>query len=397
MAEPFDFLDADVVAAHAERIAAEVLEAARAGQLAIVGAAGLPQKCARALRELGGEPACFIEYDPCFWGQEVAGLTVFGPDEAFRKLGRDALVVAGVWSPKHKYADTRDWLCVHGFKRVLPVGAVFWAAAEQLGAHYQLAPPHVFAAQREAIEAVDAALADEESRRQFRGHLRWRVTLDPSTIPEPDRQRVYFDPALLALPEEAVVADCGAFDGDSLRVFLRWNASRFAAFHAFEPDPVSYARLNAYVESLPSCVRSSVLPAQLALGAAAGAIQVAGTGKPGSHAGTEGATVPVLRLDEVFADSPIHYLKLDIEGAEWEALEGAWPLVARDRPVLGVAVYHKPDDIFTLPAAIIVRTPDYEYFMRSHDDDGIDFVFYAVPKERRPAHAAAGGQVGRSR
>jgi FkbM family methyltransferase len=386
MAGPFDFLDADVVAAHAARVAADVIEAARAGRIAIAGAAGLPQKCARALRELDGEPVCFIEYDPRFWGKEAEGLPIMGPDEAFRRLGADALVISGVWSPQHKYADTRDWLRAHGFSRVLPVGAVFWAAGEILGPHYQLAPPHVFAAQRAKIEAVDAALGDEESRRQLRGHLRWRVTLDPATIPEPDRRRVYFDPSLLALPEDAVVADCGAFDGDSLRVFLRWNGGRFAVFHAFEPDPVSYSRLMTYLETVPEAVRSRVRPAQLALGASAGSIRVAATGKPGSsQTGGEGETVPVERLDKLLGSAPVHYLKLDIEGAEWEALEGAWPLVERDRPVLGVAIYHRPDDIFELPAAIMARTPGYDYFMRSHDDDGIDFVFYAVPKERRPA------------
>ena len=89
-------------------------------------------------------------------------------------------------------------------------------------------------------------------------------------------------------------------------------------------------------------------------------------------------------LDDVFADLPVTYLKFDIEGAEWEALRGAAALIRRDRPILAVAIYHKPDDLFALPNFVMEQTPEYDYFIRAHDVDGIDLVFYAVPKERRP-------------
>ena len=37
--------------------------------------------------------------------------------------------------------------------------------------------------------------------------------------------------------------------------------------------------------------------------------------------------------------------------------------------------------------AVIARTPGYSYFLRSHDEDGIDLVFYAVPPHRLPKRA----------
>ena len=109
------------------------------------------------------------------------------------------------------------------------------------------------------------------------------------------------------------------------------------------------------------------------------------SGKPGSGGGVEGATSQVrcIRLADHFARSRVDYLKFDIEGAEWLALDGAWSLVREHRPIIGIAAYHKPTDLIDLPLAIMERLPDYHYFFRSHDDDGIDFVFYAVPNERR--------------
>ncbi len=51
--------------------------------------------------------------------------------------------------------------------------------------------------------------------------------------------------------------------------------------------------------------------------------------------------------------------------------------------MIGTAIYHKPDDIFELPLALMAQTLAYTYHIRTHDDDGIDVVFYAVPLERR--------------
>ena len=89
-----------------------------------------------------------------------------------------------------------------------------------------------------------------------------------------------------------------------------------------------------------------------------------------------------MRLEDYFESQSLDYVKFDIEGAEREALGGAWTVVRRDRPVIAVAIYHRPHDIFDLPSEIIQRTDEYRYFVRSHDEDGIDLVFYAIPVER---------------
>jgi FkbM family methyltransferase len=387
--DPLQFLDAEAIRTRLTEVRRHIVGAARSGALAIVGSAALPQKCATALARLGRGVDCFIEYDARFWGREVSGRPVVSIDEACDRLPGNAVIVSGVWSPNHVYMDTRDWLRTFGFTSIYPVHAVFWAVGDDIGPHYQLSGPQVFPDNRERIARVYAALADEESRQQFLGHLKWRVTLEPEWLPVGDRRRMYFDPALFELGHDAVIADCGAFDGDSLRVLLFWHGRKFKAFHAFEPDPITFARLQGFIRALPAETAAKVHPVQMALGKDRSFIHSAGTGMPGSR-DTETATavrVPVERLDVYFKDLKVDYLKLDIEGAEWEALEGGWSLVERDQPIVGVAVYHRPDDIFALPEMVMARTPGYSYFLRSHDQDGIDVVFYAVPPHRRSKQA----------
>jgi FkbM family methyltransferase len=378
------FLDPRIVRERAQEVATRVMAAARGGRLAIVGSAALPRICAQGMRRAGGDVACFIEYDARFWGHEVAGIPVVAPDEAVRRLPSDALIVVGVWSPNHRYADTQVWLQSYGFRDVLPVHAIFWALPD-LASHYQLSPPDAYAAGRARAERVMAVLADEDSRSQFARHLKWRVTLDAGSIPLPDRKTTYFNSRMFKLNPDAVIADCGAFDGDSLRLFLYWHGRQFKRYLAIEPDPVSYTKLIEFVASLEPDVAARIDPLQAATGLKRGTIRVSTTGKPGSQQVTGGDSVEVacVSLDEIFADGRCDYLKLDIEGAEWDAIGGASGLIGRDRPIIGVAIYHKPTDIFDLPLALMEATSDYDYHMRSHDDDGIDLVFYAVPHERR--------------
>lgn len=57
----------------------------------------------------------------------------------------------------------------------------------------------------------------------------------------------------------------------------------------------------------------------------------------------------------------IDFIKMDIEGAELQALKGAKGIIKRDKPKLSISVYHKPEDILEIPAYILSLVPEYVY------------------------------------
>jgi hypothetical protein len=87
-------------------------------------------------------------------------------------------------------------------------------------------------------------------------------------------------------------------------------------------------------------------------------------------------------LDHLLEDTPSSYLKMDIEGAEYDALIGAQKAITRDRPVLAVCVYHTQNDIWRIPLLIHEMVPDYRFYLRLHEGDCWQTVAYAVPPER---------------
>lgn len=74
----------------------------------------------------------------------------------------------------------------------------------------------------------------------------------------------------------------------------------------------------------------------------------------------------------------VTFIKLDIEGAEKEALEGAAGIIRRDRPRLAVCIYHKPEDILAIPEIILRMREDYRFYLRQYSIGFAETVLYAL-------------------
>ena len=87
--------------------------------------------------------------------------------------------------------------------------------------------------------------------------------------------------------------------------------------------------------------------------------------------------IPVITIDEYFAEQPITFLKADIEGYEWKMLHGAEQVIKRDRPKLAICIYHTPFDMYRIALWIRSICPEYKFAVRQHYCDIWDTVLYA--------------------
>ena len=95
---------------------------------------------------------------------------------------------------------------------------------------------------------------------------------------------------------------------------------------------------------------------------------------------TGGCSVPVVALDDVLQGQPVNLIKLDIEGAEAEALLGAQRIIEKYRPGLAVCLYHHPRHLWSIPLWVKGLGLDYSLYFRTHQHNTFDTVLYAVPK-----------------
>jgi hypothetical protein len=87
-------------------------------------------------------------------------------------------------------------------------------------------------------------------------------------------------------------------------------------------------------------------------------------------------------LDELLDGRKPTIIKLDIEGAEPEALDGARNTIVAHAPVIAVCVYHRQDHLWRIPLMLHSWRSDYAFFLRPHNQEGWDLVCYAIPRAR---------------
>lgn len=74
--------------------------------------------------------------------------------------------------------------------------------------------------------------------------------------------------------------------------------------------------------------------------------------------------VSVVTLDEMLLDERITFIKMDIEGAEGDALMGAQKVIEKYKPKLAISAYHRKDDLWALPSIILSARKDYTFYLR---------------------------------
>ena len=90
--------------------------------------------------------------------------------------------------------------------------------------------------------------------------------------------------------------------------------------------------------------------------------------------------IQVVAIDEVLSHWAPTLIKLDIEGAEFEAIKGARNTISKYRPSLAVSAYHRPYDLWRLGLLINDLAVDYNFHLRCHAYSSFDTVLYAMPK-----------------
>lgn len=232
------------------------------------------------------------------------------------------------------------------------------------------------------IATLYLMLADDFSRTVLDGLLHFRLTLDSAIagkIASPYREE-FFAEDLLSFAAGEVFVDGGAFDGDSYQHFAQM-APEFARAYLFEPDAAISQRAEQRVAGDP---RVSVC--NFGLWSRTKELRFSSTGgMDGAICDDGDIRIKVVAIDEFIHDKVTH-IKLDVEGAEEEALLGGRLQIGNSRPKMAVALYHRAADLWKIPALIETLGGQYQYSIRHYSQTVDDSIVYAFPIALRDAH-----------
>jgi FkbM family methyltransferase len=252
--------------------------------------------------------------------------------------------------------DFRDWLVVHGREPFAADGL----PADSLG---------------QPLEVFDVTVAESGTR------VRVIATAMQIRLCNAYRQYVPIRAGVPLGPCAGdVVFDCGACIGDFATLFAALVGPG-GLVHLFDPVPL-HLRYCHRQAALNPHLAAVLRPVPVAVGAAAGS--VAGNVRDTERVSPGGLVVDAyerVSLDG-YADAAgiarIDFVKMDIEGAELDALAGARDRLSRQRPRLAISAYHAPEHLWEIPRAIRTANPGYRLHFGHHMPVRWESVFYAV-------------------
>ena len=216
-----------------------------------------------------------------------------------------------------------------------------------------------------AIEKAAALFADPLSQALYADALWFRWTgeyryLLRTTDPADDLRTLFADGSVTS------ILDGGAYRGDSAALFCTAFPS-VRDIWAAESDAKTCEKLCAYAETE---TRAVIHPLHDALWNENGEIHLSasasrGSGIEGKNHRAKEKTVPCATIDSLRETcGAFDFIKLDVEGAEWQAIAGAEHTLATDRPSLAVSLYHRTEDLWALPLQIHRILPEHRLYLR---------------------------------
>lgn len=201
-------------------------------------------------------------------------------------------------------------------------------------------------------------LGDDISKKVFADIIHYKLTgkIDYLFGCETPKDELY---KLLNLSGNETYLDLGAYNGDTVIEFIN-QVKTYKKIIAVEPDSKNFRKLKNNTENL-----GNIFLFNSAVSEKNGTTFFSMKGGRNSAVGV-GIEIRTVGVDDEFLKDKISYIKMDIEGNEILALNGAKETLKKYQPRLNIAAYHKNADIFEIPILINSINPNYKIFLRHH-------------------------------
>lgn len=225
------------------------------------------------------------------------------------------------------------------------------------------------------IRDIISVLEDRESKEIFQSCIQYRITHDWRLRPKYNRKDQYFPKDIIKMSSSEIFVDCGAYNGDTIESFLKQIHKHYKRIIAFEPDQKNIDALRSV------CVGVVVVPAAcwnedtdvfFHEGGSSGTVNKMEHDK-------NGIKVHAKAIDNVIECKNATFIKMDIEGSEYEALLGAYKTIKKNRPKLAICIYHSDEDMLRIIELIEGWSLGYKFYIRHHAQKIAETVLYAVP------------------
>ncbi len=228
----------------------------------------------------------------------------------------------------------------------------------------------------EQYSSTYALLSDDKSKEVFEKVINFKISFDfifmKNFTNNFDEQ--YFDKEILPSLENVHFVDGGAYIGDTLPQIIQ-NYPDFKKIYCIEPNAL---HINIAKKKFSQVENIEFINCGLGNKKISNSQDVH---KEQTNCEHDYQANNINTIDNLIEDR-VDFIKLDIEGAEQDAIEGASMTIKKYNPVLAICIYHKAEDWYKVPQKVLSINPDYRIYLRHYMEGIFETVMYFIPSEK---------------
>ena len=227
-------------------------------------------------------------------------------------------------------------------------------------------------------------LQDKKSKNIYYHAVNYRRNFDYVHIKRLSELRdnnAYFGNDVISEIDADIVIDCGAYNGDTLIDFNKLTNAKYNTYLALEPTSSHIDEINKYVNE--NNLVNKVYPIEIAVWNKTCELNFMDSRNVDARLDNDGnITVKADKIDNIVKNfsGNVDFIKMDIEGAEVNALIGAEQTIRTYHPKLAICIYHKISDLWEIPEIIDRYYSGYKFYIRHHSYRVEETVLYAIPE-----------------
>ncbi|GGD39659.1 hypothetical protein GCM10012288_12090 [Malaciobacter pacificus] len=226
---------------------------------------------------------------------------------------------------------------------------------------------------KKEYEKVYKLLEDEKSKEVFTKVINFKISFDLEFMEgfTNNHEEQYFDKELIANIKNINFLDGGAYVGDTIPSIIK-NFPDYNKIYCIEPNSL---HINIAKRDFENQRDIEFINCGL------GAKKEVNLDEDNSSQNNCAHDYQALNINSIdnLINEKIDFIKLDIEGAEQDAIIGAKHTIKKYHPILAICVYHKAQDWYKVPKLVLGIRSDYKVYLRHYMEGIYETVMYFIP------------------
>jgi len=217
-------------------------------------------------------------------------------------------------------------------------------------------------------------LTDEKSKEIFKKVLNFKMTFDLEFMEgfTNNFEEQYFDKELIPNIKNISFVDGGAYVGDTLPSIIK-KFRDYKKIYCIEPNDlhIKIAKRN-FSEQRDIEFINCGLGNKKRISSQNQEVQ--------DNCTHDYQSESIDTIDNLIKEK-VDFIKLDIEGAEQDTIEGANQTILNHHPILAICIYHKAEDWYKIPELVLDIRNDYKVYIRHYMEGIYETVMYFIPNK----------------